>query len=116
LREGERFFGDHQKRESYWGTTGAMELPHLPQYDSFMDMRDGIGEPFSVGAPIELLLNIITVGAIFPLTIEFLEKIHKHVQHQIRFTSDIMKYILVVHVFDILDDTFFLYLVKVRQV
>lgn len=33
-----------KKWESYWGAIGAMELPHLPQYDSFMGMRDGIGE------------------------------------------------------------------------
>lgn len=33
-----------KKWESYSGAIGAIKLPHLPQYDSFMGMRDGIGE------------------------------------------------------------------------
>jgi hypothetical protein len=32
------------KRETYWGYVGAMKLSHLPQSNSFMGMRDDIGE------------------------------------------------------------------------
>jgi hypothetical protein len=32
-----------KKRERYWGTAGEEKVAHLPQYDSFMGMRGGIG-------------------------------------------------------------------------
>ena len=33
-----------KKGGSYWGAAGATNQPHLPQYGSFMWMRDEIGE------------------------------------------------------------------------
>ena len=32
-----------KNRGGYWGTAGARKKLHLPQYDSFMGMRGGIG-------------------------------------------------------------------------
>jgi hypothetical protein len=39
LRKEEGDMGDHKKKESYRGATGAMKLPYVPQYDRFMGMR-----------------------------------------------------------------------------
>ena len=53
LREEEEFIANHQKRGPYWGAAGATNQPHLPQYGSFMWMRDEIGEL------LEMLLHLL---------------------------------------------------------
>jgi hypothetical protein len=39
----EKNIDGHQKKRRYWGTAREEKVAHLPQYDSFMGMKGGIG-------------------------------------------------------------------------
>jgi len=55
LRGDEKNISGHKKRERYWRAIGEEKVAHLPQYNSFMGMRDGMG---TVGDTLIFLVSV----------------------------------------------------------
>jgi hypothetical protein len=64
LRGDEKNIGGHQEKEMYLGTAREEKIVYLPQYDSFMGMRGGIG------GLLEMLLLLFFMGCLVPHKME----------------------------------------------